>query len=177
MKQNRARLVQAALTIIGAWIDAGRPAFSGKSLGSFEHYCETMGGILQHAGVEGFLTAREQMTQQTSPIEDEWSVLVRAWAQADSGAPRKVKALVELANELELIALTGDKSLSVAATFVAILPLSTRRLSVVGRLLVLTRAGLRYGSRCWLPRVAIVCRRGRGVYRAAGSIGFAGAYL
>jgi hypothetical protein len=87
VKQQRSRLVDAALTMINAWIMAGRPAYTGKVLGSFEHYSETLGGILQHAGVEGFMGGREQMEQQTNPVEEEWRVLVNAWAHADSGRP------------------------------------------------------------------------------------------
>jgi hypothetical protein len=54
-KQNRSRQVWACLTIIQAWLSAGKP--QGKiSMASFEPFAHVMGGILNVAGVPGFLT-------------------------------------------------------------------------------------------------------------------------
>ena len=51
---NRSRLVWAALTLIRAWIVAGRPE-SNRTLGMFECWAKVMGGILDVAGIPGFL--------------------------------------------------------------------------------------------------------------------------
>jgi len=51
---NRPQLVWACLTLIQAWIAAGRPAGS-QILGMYEAWARTIGGILQVAGVPGFL--------------------------------------------------------------------------------------------------------------------------
>jgi putative DNA primase/helicase len=54
--EHRVELLAAVLTIIRSWIAAGRPAFSGRSLGSFENWSKTIGGILENAGIDGFLS-------------------------------------------------------------------------------------------------------------------------
>lgn len=54
--QNRARLVTAILTLIRSWFVAGKPSSPrGTSLGSFEGWDKTVGGIVAHAGLKGFL--------------------------------------------------------------------------------------------------------------------------
>jgi hypothetical protein len=53
-RQTHPSLVWAALTLIRAWVAAGQP--TGKaSIGSFEGWAQVMGGILQVAGIPGFL--------------------------------------------------------------------------------------------------------------------------
>jgi putative DNA primase/helicase len=54
IKDNRGYLVAAALTMVKAWIIAGKPKAQGKPMGSFEEWAETIGGILGYAGVKGF---------------------------------------------------------------------------------------------------------------------------
>jgi hypothetical protein len=54
VKDNRSRLVWAALVMIRAWLAAGRPR-SPKTLGMFEDWAATMGGILDTVGIPGFL--------------------------------------------------------------------------------------------------------------------------
>ncbi|MCZ2154731.1 MAG: hypothetical protein LC114_12660 [Bryobacterales bacterium] len=53
-RANRSALVHAALTLIQAWIAAGKP-LHGRRLGSFEKWSEVMGGVLQVAEIPGFL--------------------------------------------------------------------------------------------------------------------------
>ena len=53
-KVHRGELVWASLTIIRAWIAAGRPEGT-STLGMFEQWSKVMGGILQVAGIPGFL--------------------------------------------------------------------------------------------------------------------------
>lgn len=56
MDEHRSELVSAVLTIIRSWFVAGKPVSSrGTSLGSFEGWDRTVGGIVAHAGLRGFL--------------------------------------------------------------------------------------------------------------------------
>ncbi|MHB1134519.1 MAG: hypothetical protein ACYC4L_19270 [Chloroflexota bacterium] len=52
---QRAQLVWSALTLAQAWLAAGRPTSQVKPLGSYEDWSRVMGGILQNAGIAGFL--------------------------------------------------------------------------------------------------------------------------
>ena len=47
--------LHALLIIVRAWYQAGKPAYNGPVLGSYEGWCNTVGSILQFAGIEGFL--------------------------------------------------------------------------------------------------------------------------
>ena len=54
---HRHELVAAALTLVRAWIEAGKPEpTSSPTLGMFESWSRVMGGILQVAAVPGFLS-------------------------------------------------------------------------------------------------------------------------
>ena len=53
---NRVALLEALLTLVRAWFVAGQPqSAAGRRFGSFESWGGMVGGILQVAGVEGFL--------------------------------------------------------------------------------------------------------------------------
>ncbi len=80
IRQHRAELVQACLTIISGWLVAGRPA-GDKSvipLGSYETWTTTMNGILTYAGIDGFLRNMQEFylenndeaTQMTAFFEE-----------------------------------------------------------------------------------------------------------
>lgn len=56
VKQNRGALLAAIYTIARAWIIAGRPAAAAAPpMGSFEEWRDVIGGMLEFAGVNGFL--------------------------------------------------------------------------------------------------------------------------
>ncbi|WP_414122808.1 DNA polymerase [Corynebacterium nuruki] len=67
--ENRARVLGACLTLVQAWLDRGRPKPADvPRLGSFETWSETLGGILDVAGVPGFL---DGLAEQRA--ESDWS--------------------------------------------------------------------------------------------------------
>jgi len=75
--ENRGLLLEATLTLVQAWIDAGRP--SGKrTLGSFESWSRTIGGILEVAGVPGFLEEEIELSAY-DPETVELQSVVAAW--------------------------------------------------------------------------------------------------
>ena len=61
-RNTRGQLVWACLTLIQAWIAAGRPAGE-RTLASYEAWSETVGGILQNAGIQGFLENRAELRE------------------------------------------------------------------------------------------------------------------
>lgn len=109
-KANRARLVHALLVVVRSWLAAGKP--SGKrTLGSFESWAAVVGGILEHAGVAGFLHDTEQLYESADAEGQEWREFVRAWW--DKFGTRWVSAseLLELVLARDLLGATvGDKS-------------------------------------------------------------------
>lgn len=106
MPANRERHIHAALTVIQSWVSAGMP-LSKKALASFEVYSRVIGGILEHAGVEGFLdVSEERMPITEKPAGDyaqrrlvmEW---VKQWNNGSGDYAAKCQAgrLYDLAEE------------------------------------------------------------------------------
>jgi hypothetical protein len=78
-KANRSRLIAACLTLGQAWIAAGRPRQGERSLGSFDNWAAIMGGILDVAGIPGFLANLDE-TYETADAEGAtWRAFVGAW--------------------------------------------------------------------------------------------------
>jgi hypothetical protein len=69
--ENRGRIVAGLLTMARAWICAGRPRGDNPILGSFKNWCYTVGGILQYAGLSGFLGNLDEMRVNTADGEDD----------------------------------------------------------------------------------------------------------
>jgi hypothetical protein len=78
---TRARLDllrSAALELCEAWVRAGRP-YSGPRLGKFEAWSRVVGGVLEVAGVRGFLGNREEQAEAADPERGEWRALLELW--------------------------------------------------------------------------------------------------
>ena len=78
VRANRARLVAACLTLCRAWIAAGRPRGT-RSIGSYESWAQTMGGVLEVAGIEGFLCNIDDMMAASDSEGAVWRSFVSAW--------------------------------------------------------------------------------------------------
>lgn len=95
VRERRGALVAAALTLCRAWLAADRPP--GKQvMGSFESYAGTLGGILDLAGVEGFLANAEELRRQADSETSEWRAFVHAWWERRRDAWVGVSDLAEL---------------------------------------------------------------------------------
>ncbi len=79
VRDHRGVLVHAALTIIRGWLAAGRPPGL-RTIGSFEAYCRTLGGILDVAGVPGFLGNLDELYQNADPDAVAMEQFIEAWA-------------------------------------------------------------------------------------------------
>ena len=99
---HRAQLVSACLSLIKAWIDAGRPS-GAKTLGSFERWASVLGGILENAGVEGFLRGRETLHATADYETEEWKALCAHWWTAHERNPVTAKDSSALAKQHTLV--------------------------------------------------------------------------
>ena len=101
-RSNRTSLVSACVSLVQAWIDAGMPSGSG-TLGRYERWVEVMGGILDVAGVEGFLTNREALYGNADAETREWTLLCEAWWEQHEARPITAKDLFEIAKDNSLV--------------------------------------------------------------------------
>ena len=108
-RRNRARLVWACLIICRAWIDGGcRPG--SKPLGSYERWSAVIGGILEHAGISGFLDNLDDLYSSNDSDADAWTPFIVAWRERHISMPVTAKQLNTLCAENDLmLASRGDK--------------------------------------------------------------------
>ena len=106
---HRGDLIAAALTLIRAWVVAGRP--NGKQrMGSFESYVAVIGGILDVIGVPGFLDNQMELYDVADSEAAQWGALVDLWRERceETGfVACKASDLYELALEVENFDMTG----------------------------------------------------------------------
>ncbi|MGH7667061.1 MAG: hypothetical protein ACREN1_07110 [Candidatus Dormibacteria bacterium] len=81
VRENRARLVGALVSLVGEWVEAGMPACkaSGAVLGGFEAYVQAIGGILEFHKIDGFLADQDRRDRGAERATDEWVAFVGRW--------------------------------------------------------------------------------------------------
>jgi hypothetical protein len=172
VREQRGALVAALLTLARAWHVAGRPpAPEARTLGSFETWVETIGGILALVGVEGFLGDLERLYAEADQEGAEWerflALLHAAYGDRSftaSGVADGVSGDYEKSSLAE--ALPGDLADSIRSS-----PASfTKRL---GKALS-KQEGTRYGdAELHVVRTGEESRGGRVLWRVlTGSAGF-----
>jgi hypothetical protein len=78
-QENRGALVTAVITLINAWMLAGRPDYDGKLLGSYEKWTTLVGGLLQHIGIGGFLGNHAELMQSGTSDHAPLAAFVEEW--------------------------------------------------------------------------------------------------
>lgn len=102
--ENRKALVAACLTLIQAWVARGMPSIPpAYTIGSFERWSCVMNGILDTAGVAGFLDNRANVLDEVNSTAQEWRDFVAAWAGAYTTTTVTTAELTDLAREQDLL--------------------------------------------------------------------------
>lgn len=95
VRAHRSELVSACLSLVQAWIDAGLPQ-GASTLGRYETWAGTMGGILEVCEVPGFLGGRERLHAEADGETKEWSALCAAWWSSYEVRPVTAKDLFDI---------------------------------------------------------------------------------
>ena len=106
--ENRGRLVGACLTLCRAWVAAGMPA-GRQVMGGFEAWVRTMGGILDVAGVAGFLGNRDKVLAEVNSSDGEWREAVGLWWETFQARPVSAADLAHLLVGRGLLLATFDR--------------------------------------------------------------------
>lgn len=101
--QERGGLVWAFLVMVQNWLALGRPAWRDQALGSFEEWSRVVGGVLQAAGITGFLANRQELYLKTDAETEEWRDLVSMWAEAFGTTPVRAGEIARLVINNELL--------------------------------------------------------------------------
>jgi phage/plasmid primase-like uncharacterized protein len=150
--RNRARLVAACLTLGQAWIAAGRPRHR-TTIGSFEGWAEVMGGILEVAGVPGFLGNLKEMYERSDVEGTVWRVFVAQWWERHGTADVGAADLFELALQSELPLARGDERAKRTSLGQALVRMRDRIFAVDDLRLRVTAAGSLRRAQRWELRI------------------------
>jgi len=100
--QQRPALVRSALVLIQAWVAAGRLR-SDARLGSFESWAAVMGGILEVAGVPGFLSNLSSFYEDADEEGSMWREFTQVWWEKFVDKQVRVAELNELCGDRNLM--------------------------------------------------------------------------
>ncbi|MBN1194702.1 MAG: hypothetical protein JXA08_05085 [Methanomicrobiaceae archaeon] len=76
---NRARLLSSVYVLVRAWIIAGRPAPRTKpKLGGFEEWIDVVSGVLDYAGIKGFMANQQGLYASADASGEQWSAFLQA---------------------------------------------------------------------------------------------------
>jgi hypothetical protein len=87
VRQNRGKIIAALLTLARAWFAADRPKGEGPVLGSYEAWSSIVGGILENAGVAGFLGNLGSLYQFSDEEGTEWEEFLAELARRFGANP------------------------------------------------------------------------------------------
>jgi len=102
VREHRAELISACVSLVRAWVDAGRPK-GRAALGSYERWAEVVGGIVEVAGIPGFLDGREWLYSAADRLGDEWRALCEAWWETYKGHSVSARDVFAIAKERSLL--------------------------------------------------------------------------
>jgi hypothetical protein len=101
-RENRGQLIWAALTLVRNWIVAGKPAGK-QSLGSYESWAEVTGGILEEAGIQGFLCNMDRIYSEVDQEVLGWAELCASWWEKFGTSKVTAEQLLKLAADRSLL--------------------------------------------------------------------------
>ena len=105
---HRADIVWAALVLGRSWIAAGRPR-SPKHLGMFEDWAAVIGGVLEVAGIDGFLGNLREFYAASDLERSALQAFLGRWWERHRSRTVGVASLLELALEAEPPLDIGDR--------------------------------------------------------------------
>ena len=108
VQQNRGAILGAILTVVRAWVIAGKPEFEEIILGNYERWCRVTGGILAVMDIKGFLGNTQEMYKQADVDTPQWSRFLEALQDKFNDIPFKAAQVAD--------AITSD------ADFKAVIP-------------------------------------------------------
>lgn len=98
VKDHHKEYVERILTVICAWTNGAMPLFSGTPLASYVEWSQIVGGILEYAGVNGFLADGEEKADLIGISEDLSAAFIEEWYTTQGGrklSPKEIAVVFE----------------------------------------------------------------------------------
>lgn len=104
VKENRAWMLSALARLARDWFAAGKPvADTVPMVATFEAFCETVGGVMHHAGCVQWLSNYDE-ARSGFAVNDEWGIFFRVWWKTFAAGLQSDVSLYELAQHHSLLA-------------------------------------------------------------------------
>ena len=108
IRANRPRVCGALLTLVRAWQEAGAPDYAGPNRCRFPEWAKTLGGILDVAGVPGFLDNLDATRAALSAGDgDEWAQFTSRWLEEHGETWQSAKEVLPLMVQFPELAMLG----------------------------------------------------------------------
>jgi len=114
LADHRDKAVHNIAILIQNWITKGCN-YSGPVQGTFESYCHVVGGVLESAGINGFLENRDEFATQAATSENEYSMLVDAWLERHGQNEVTANQLNVICEDLEILTYLRGKDRQVSS--------------------------------------------------------------
>ena len=153
MWQYRGDLVAACLTLGRAWVAAGMPRHQ-TAIGSFEGWARVMGGILEVAGVAGFLGNLEEMYERADAEGGVWRGFVELWWERFGTQQVTAADLYDLALLCSMPLARGDEHAKRTSLGKALGRMRDRIYTINARRLRVHHVGSAHGAQRWQLQVS-----------------------
>ena len=96
VREHRGEILAALLTMARAWYVAGCPLPQKvpAPMGSFEQWTRTVGGILEYAGVQGFLGNQQTLYAVADEETPQWETFLKIWHEHYGAEPVSTNRLI-----------------------------------------------------------------------------------
>lgn len=93
---NRAQLLHAILTLGRAWFAAGCPKPCIRPLGGFQRWANVVGGILENAGIHGFMSNSDDLWDEVNTESSSWQKFLEIWFELFGSTVKTTKEVMEI---------------------------------------------------------------------------------
>jgi hypothetical protein len=108
-KTHRAKIAEACLVLCQSWVWAGCPLYKGRPLGGFENWSRVIGGILEYADYEGFLSMQSELYETADTDNEVWRCFVDEWHNIYGSNTVGVSDLFRIADQIEGFEMRGKE--------------------------------------------------------------------
>jgi len=100
-KEHRSELVWSALILIQEWIAQGKQKDKTATLGGFEEWAETMGGILKAVDIPGFMANQKDLYDRADGEFEQWRSFFTVWYDKHQETPLNPSSILALTENNE----------------------------------------------------------------------------
>ena len=101
--EHRGELIWSLLVLCRAWYAAGKPPAPVLPMGSYESWSTTVGGVLTHSGIPGFLCNGEELIDEADSETRAWESFLHGIAAVYGGNPFRTNDLYRHSGVMDLL--------------------------------------------------------------------------